>query len=177
MAIDNFYIYNKIMEPDLIPTSNPVFKKATSSPSPWEKFLSIFKINRGINSSATQMLDEVIHNQKINKQEIKQKIHEQDNIKKSIEKEVDIIKLENISKLDYEKIVKIRIPEIFEDYLGISDEYKTKLKTIDNKTPDDLLYDSLNEVYQIVSQIHEQQQNDKLNSMSIKNKYLKSKNI
>lgn len=80
-------------------------------------------------------------------------------------------------KWEFTNLVEKRMPELLEDYLSISDYYKTKLKTVDGKTADQLLFEGLEQTYKKVSEILEVQQNNNLFNLQAKTLYMKNKKL
>lgn len=77
-------------------------------------------------------------------------------------------------KFRIENLYQKRLPQVLEEYLTISDNYKNKLKTADGKNADDLLLDSLHEIKVNLEQIVQTYQENQLHKLSATNRYLKN---
>ncbi len=91
--------------------------------------------------------------------------------------QINIDNLTDELRWEYNNLIIKRFPELLEDYLSISDNYKSKLKTSDGKTAENLLQEGLEDLNNKVNNMLESQQNQKLFDLEVKTRYIKNKSI
>jgi len=92
---------------------------------------------------------------------------------KDVSAQIDKSLLNQETYLKLDNIVK-KIPEVFKNYIGISQDYKEQLRTVKGQTADELLTISLEIIKQEVVDIYKTQQTAKLTSLDITSRYLQA---
>lgn len=176
----------------IMPVSNPKKESTAYCVDPNDRNLLMESLQKGISQNLSQQINDLKqHTQNVFSEELLEKQTKAQSIKlvqdlnlkelpeeakrliQGFKTQLPLVHVQELSvtqQQDFENLTTKRLPEILQKYFSIHQDYRNTLRDNDGKTPENLMLDALQTISQVVSQIIEQQQEEKVKDLSVAKK-------